>query len=157
VSCPLKSINVNWESNYTIMKENKTLLALIFLMLCFIINAQNNNAKSIQNPTIVNYWFEAPESSSGNTIVFKTSKHALGPNDNPAYAWSEFEIKADNTFDIKYWRFCPGGNYAYTGTWTSLKSGMIKMDFGMNKCKCELQIVSVTKNELTAIIKETTN
>ncbi len=139
------------------MKKNNIVLIWIFLMCGLVANAQNNSAKLVQNQSAVGHWYEAPESSSGNTIVFKTTKHVLGPNDDPAFAWSEFEIKANNTFDIKYWRWCPAGNYSYSGTWTNLNPGTIKMDFGTNKCKCELQIISVTPTELTATIKETTN
>jgi hypothetical protein len=139
------------------MKNFKTVILVVFCMTAFISKGQVNAPKTKQNQAVINHWYEAPESSSGNTIVFKNTKHVLGPNDDPAYAWSEFELKADNTFDIKYWRFCPSGNYAYNGTWTDLKNGSLKMDFGTNKCKCEMQIISVTKNELTVTIKETTN
>ena len=130
---------------------------LIFLALGFVANAQKSSSKTNQNISAAGHWFEAPESSSGNTIVFKTTKHILGPNDDPAFAWSEFEIKANSTFDIKYWRFCPNGNYAYDGTWTETQPGVFKLDFGTNKCKCEMQIISVTSTELTVTIKETTN
>ncbi len=139
------------------MKKKSAVLVLIFLVFGFMSNAQKNAAKTTQNLSAVGHWFEAPESSSGNTIVFKTTKHILGPNDDPSFAWSEFDLKSNNTFDITYWRWCPSGNYSYNGIWSDLNAGKIKMDFGTNKCKCEMQIISVTATELTVTINETTN
>src|ERR1044071_2372042 len=112
------------------MKKVNSVFLLIFCFACFTTKAQNNAAKALQNQALINHWYEAPESSKGDTIVFKTTKHVLGPNDSPAYAWSDFEIKADNTFEIKYWRWCPTGNYAYNGTWSFINSSLVKMDFG---------------------------
>ena len=60
------------------MKKKSAVLVLIFLVFGFIASAQKNSAKTTQNLSAVGHWYEAPESSSGNTLVFKTSKHVLG-------------------------------------------------------------------------------
>ncbi|MBK7668120.1 MAG: hypothetical protein IPJ32_12750 [Sphingobacteriaceae bacterium] len=131
------------------MKQNKIHFLLVFLVCGFLVNAQTSS--------IAKHWHEAPESSKGDTIVFKTTAHVLSANEDPAYHWSDFTVNANNTFDIAYWRWCPSGNYAYSGTWSSPTSGKMIFDFGVGKCKCEMQIISTTPTELKAIIKETTN
>jgi hypothetical protein len=131
------------------MKSKKVHFLFVFLLCGFLASAQTS--------AITQRWYEAPENSKGDTICFKTTPHILGPNDDPAYHWSDFTINTNNTFDIKYWRWCPSGNYAYMGTWNSPSTNKIVFDFGSGKCQCEMQIVSVTTTELKAIIKETTN
>lgn len=132
----------------------KKLLIIAFSILCFAGMAQNSNTKTVSKTKLTRAWFEAPEGTKGDTIMFKTSKHVLGPNDDPAFAWSEFELKKDNTFTINYWRWSPSGNYSYNGTWTEIPQNIYMMDFGPQKSKCELHIISVSDNELRAIIKE---
>lgn len=132
-----------------IMKTGKLHFLLAFLMCSFFATAQTN--------LLLQRWYEAPESSKGDTVFFKTTPHVLGPNEDPAYAWSDFTMNTNNTFDIKYWRWCPNGNYAYMGTWSSPLANRIIFDFGPGKCKCDMQIVSVNATELKAIIKETSN
>lgn len=139
------------------MKHNKLNFLLVFLAFSFLAKAQTNSSRVSQNQAIVNHWFEAPESSKGDTVVFKTTKHVLGPNDDPAYAWSEFVVKSNNTFSVEYWNFCRVGNLSNDGAWSMQSSGVILFDFGANKCKCEMQIISVLANELKAIVKEKTN
>jgi hypothetical protein len=131
------------------MKTKKLHFLLVFLMCGFLVNAQTSS--------ITQRWYEAPEGSKGDTIFFKTTPHVLDANDSPAYAWSDFTVNANNTFSIKYWRWCPSGNYAYAGTWTNPTTNTIIFDFGAGKCKCEMQIISVNATELKAIIKETSN
>lgn len=131
------------------MKKNKLHFLLVFLAFGFFANAQTS--------PVTKHWYEAPESTKGDTICFKTTPHVLGANEDPAYHWSDFTVNTNNTFDIKYWRWCPAGNYAYDGTWSSPETGKVIFDFGTGKCKCEMQIISVTATELKAIIKETTN
>jgi len=131
------------------MRQKKLILLFAFLVCGLFINAQTNS--------ITKHWYEAPESSKGDTISFKTTPHVLGPNDDPAYHWSDFTLNTNNSFDIIYWRFCPSGNYSYSGTWLTLPSGNVRLDFGTGKSKCEMQIVSTTATELKAIIKEITN
>lgn len=139
------------------MKENNTYFLLVLLLSGFFTFAQTSSSKISQNNPVTGHWFEAPESSNGDTIVFKNTKHVFSANEDPAYAWSDFTIKPNNSFDIAYWRWCPSGNYAYSGMWLSLPSGNIRFDFGNGKCKCEMQIISVNQTELKAIIKETSN
>jgi hypothetical protein len=131
------------------MKHNKLHFFLVFLVCGFIVSAQTSS--------ITKHWYEAPENAKGDTISFKTTPHVLGANDDPAYHWSDFTVNTNNTFDIAYWRWCPTGNYAYNGTWSNPTPGKIIFDFGAGKCKCEMQIISVTATELKAILKETTN
>lgn len=131
------------------MKQNRLHFLLAFLLCGFLLNAQTS--------LITKQWYEAPESSKGDTISFKTIPHVLGATEDPAYHWSDFTINTNNTFDIKYWRWCPSGNYAYSGTWNEATTGKIIFDFGTGKCKCEMQIISVTATELKVILKETTN
>lgn len=131
------------------MKTKKLPFLLAFLVGGFFASAQTN--------LITQRWYEAPENSKGDTIFFKTTPHVLGAGEDPAYAWSDFTINANNTFDIKYWRWCPSGNYAYMGTWSSPAVNKIVFDFGSGKCKCDIQIISINTTELKAIIKETTN
>lgn len=131
------------------MKKNNLHFLLFFLVFGFLAKAQTNS--------ITKRWYEAPESSKGDTICFKTTPHVLGANEDPAYHWSDFTVNTNNTFDIAYWRWCPTGNYTYNGTWSSPSVTKLIFDFGAGKCKCEMQIVSVTATELKAIIKETTN
>lgn len=139
------------------MKNNKLKFLLVFLAIGFLAKSQDNSLRANQNQPIVNHWYEAPESSKGDTIVFKTTKHILGPNDDPAYAWSEFIVKNNNTFNVEYWNFCRVGNLSNDGTWSPQASNTILFDFGANKCKCEMRIITVSANELKAIIKEKTN
>ena len=131
------------------MKKKKVYFLMAFLVCGLFANAQTNS--------IAKHWYEAPESSKGDTISFKTTPHVLGATDDPAYHWSDFTLNSTNSFDIAYWRFCPSGNYTYGGNWLSLANGNVKMDFGTGKCKCELQIISVGATELKVIIKETSN
>lgn len=131
------------------MKNNKLHILLAFLVLGFFTKAQTS--------AITKRWYEAPESTKGDTISFKTTAHVLGANEDPAYHWSDITLNTNNTFDILYWRWCPGGNYAYNGAWSAPTTGKLIFDFGAGKCKCEMQIISVTPTELRAIIKETTN
>jgi hypothetical protein len=131
------------------METKKLHFLLVFLMCGFLSFAQTS--------LITQRWYEAPENAKGDTITFKITPHVLGANDDPAYAWSDFTVNANNTFDVKYWRWCPSGNYAYAGTWNSPTTSKIIFDFGAGKCKCEMQIISVNATELKAIIKETTN
>lgn len=131
------------------MKQYKLHLLLVFLAFGFLVNAQTNS--------ITKRWYEAPESSKGDTICFKTTPHVLGANEDPAYHWSDFTLNANNSFDIQYWRWCPTGNYSYSGFWLTLPNTNVRLDFGAGKCKCEMQIISTTATELKAIIKETTN
>jgi hypothetical protein len=131
------------------MKQNKIHFLLVFLVCGFLVNAQTSS--------IAKHWYEAPESSNGDTISFKTTAHVLSANEDPAYAWSEFTLNSNNSFDIKYWRWCPSGNYSYSGFWLTLPNTNVRLDFGTGKCKCEMQIISTTATELKAIVKETTN
>lgn len=131
------------------MEKKKLHFLLAFLVSGFFVTAQTSS--------ITKRWYEAPENSKGDTICFKTTPHISGPNDDPAYHWSDFTLNANNSFDIKYWRFCPSGNYAYMGTWSGPASGKVILDFGAGKSKCEMQVISVNATELKAIIKETTN
>lgn len=144
-----EAIDVTCVRKTTTMKKKTLQFLLVFLMCGFLISAQTSS--------ITNRWYEAPESSKGDTIYFKTTPHVLGPNENPAYHWSDFTLNANNSFDIKYWRWCPAGNYSYSGFWLTLPNGNVRLDFGTGKCKCEMQIISVSSTELKAIIKETTN
>lgn len=130
----------------------------VLIIALTVLNAsafsQNSSAKTVSNSKITKAWYEAPEGSRGDTVMFKTTKHVLGPNDDPAFAWSEFEMKKDNTFTINYWRWCPSGNYAYNGAWSELSLNLYLMDFGPQKSKCEMRVISISDNELKAIIKE---
>jgi hypothetical protein len=147
INCLPAPISVTCGWKITIMKNNKLCFLLVFIAFGFLINAQTN--------FIAQHWYEAPESSKGDTIHFKTIPRVLGANDDPAYHWSDFTVNTNNTFDIAYWRWCPAGNYSYNGTWNNLTEGKIIFDFGEGKCKCEMQIISITATELKAIIKET--
>ena len=131
------------------MEKKKLHFLLAFLVCGFIVSTQTS--------PIPKQWYEAPENSNGDTISFKTTPHVLAANEDPSYHWSDFTLNANNSFDIKYWRWCPTGNYSYSGFWLTLPSGNVRMDFGTGKCKCEMQIISTTATELKAIIKETTN
>jgi hypothetical protein len=136
------------------MRNSITIILITFGLAAY---SQNSNTKTVSTNKLFNSWYESPAGTHGDTILFKTIKHILGPNDDPAYAWSEFEMKSDNTFSINYWRWCPSGNYAYNGTWSETSKGNYLLDFGVQKCKCEVKLISVTSNELRAIIKEKTN
>lgn len=148
-NCPPDSLGVNCGRKTTIMKKKKLQFLLVFLVCGIFAGAQTNS--------IAKRWYEAPESSKGDTISFKTTPHVLSASDDPAYHWSDFTLNANNSFDIKYWRWCPAGNYSYSGFWLTLPSTNVRLDFGTGKCKCEMQIISITATELKAIIKETTN
>ena len=148
-NCPSEAIGVTCGWKTTIMEKKKLHFLLAFLVCGFFVSAQTSS--------IAKRWYEAPESSKGDTISFKTTPHVLGPNDDPAYHWSDFTLNTNNSFDIAYWRFCPSGNYSYNGAWLTLPNGNVRLDFGAGKSKCEIQIISTTATELKAIIKETTN
>lgn len=136
------------------MKKLITITLFLFATSTF---SQSSKTTAVSKSSILKMWYENPSLSKGDTTVFQSTKYVLGPNDDPAFAWSELELKANNAFDIKYWRWCPSGNYAYSGFWLTLPSSNVKLDFGKDKCKCEMQIISVSNTQLMVIIKETTN
>jgi len=145
--------------NYKINKMKKgTLIFAALISLTFMGKAQTGNKITAnQKSLLVNKWFESPRESSGDTITFKTTKHVHQPGvDNPAFEFGEITFLDAPEFTVNYWRWCTKTQNAYTGKWTAPNS-VVKLDFGKQKCKCELTILDIQKDKLKVVIKETSN
>ena len=136
------------------MKTRTLMIALLMAGISFAKAQTANKLTSAQKEFLINQWYESPRESSGDTITYKTTKHIHQPGvDNPAVAYSEITFQDGNQFTDNYWRWCKVQS-AYFGKWTMVGS-VIKIDFGKQKCKCELTILDIQKDKLKVVIKET--
>lgn len=126
--------------------------------MSFSIKAQNKTLiNSQQTANLINSWYESPKESFGDTIMFRPTKYVkITGVDSQAFEFAKLVFNNNTEFRAEYWRWCKEGNYEYTGAW-GIKSGNVVLNFGVNKCKVEMQLLSATKNELKVIIKEVTN
>jgi hypothetical protein len=130
------------------------MMALLMVTISFAKAQTANKISSAQKALLINQWFESPRESSGDTLTYKLVKHIHQPGvDNPAMSYSEITFQDGNQFTDNYWRWCKSES-AYFGKWTMVGS-VIKMDFGRQKCKCELTILDIQRDKLKVIIKET--
>lgn len=128
----------------------KKLLIGLFLTLCFFSKAQNAKQTNIQVAT----WFESPKESNSDTIVFRLTKHVLVAGDDPAFAFSQITFVNASDFNIGYWRWCSNSQGANSGKYNYSKSATILLDFGPQKCKCNLTVLEYKNDKLKVFIKE---
>lgn len=135
------------------MKKGTILIALLIAVTSFSKAQTGNKITTAQKALLVNKWFESPRESSGDTITFSTKKHIHQPGvDNPAVSFSEITFAEAPEFSVNYWRWCKSPS-AYFGKWNA-NGTIVKLDFGKQKCKCELTILDVQKDKLKVVIKE---
>lgn len=139
------------------MKKTALIFSLLIVGASFAKAQTGNKISATQKSLLINKWFESPKESNGDTITFKTSKHIHQPGvDNPAVSFAELTFSDAPDFNVNYWRWCTKTQFAYTGKW-SAPASVVKLDFGKQKCKCELTILDIQKDKLKVVIKETSN
>jgi hypothetical protein len=137
--------------------SKKVTLPVTFILIIlanFYSRAGKTISLSVPIPNLINTWYEEPELSSGDTVVFTLTKHVLQPWDNPAYEFAQLKFFDAGNFTVAYWRWCATYNWTYNATYTTPFANVAHLDFGPAKCKNKLQIVSVSPTLLKVIITE---
>lgn len=138
------------------MKKYTLILAAFFMAVIFAKAQTASKLTSLQKGYLQKTWYENPKESKGDTIVFHVAKYIYQSGDDPAFAWSELSFSNATDFNVAYWRWCVAP-FAYTGKWSAGSNTSLKLDFGHQKCKCDLNIIDIQSNTLKVVIKESSN
>jgi hypothetical protein len=132
----------------------KSIFFLFILFSSVFIIAQTANPVAERKELIHASWFEAPRESSGDTITFRLSRHIHVPGkDDPSFSFASISFDPSKDFTVEAWRWCSKNPATYGGKWM-FQSEVVKLDFVKQKCKCQLNILSIEKDKLRVIIKE---
>jgi hypothetical protein len=114
------------------------------------------NLSSEQKDLLQRAWHESPRENSGDTIAFRQMKHIHTPGkDDPSFIFARIEFQALPDVNVEGWRWCSKNTLVYSGKWTLVSGPLVKLDFGAKqKCRCQLQLVELTKDRLRMVIKE---
>lgn len=124
-----------------------------------LIKAQSTKAKAMQHDLLMNTWFESPHESHGDTMTYRLTRHLHTPGvDDPKALFSIIVFSAPPDFTVENWRWCPKSKFLYGGKWNIINANMIKLDFGtVQKCKCQLSIITLEKELLKVVVKTVSN
>ncbi len=136
------------------MKKILYTLLLIVTGTGFSLMAQNK-LSAAQKDLLLNTWYESPHESSGDTIMYKLTKHIHTPGkDDPSMSYSVLTLKTAPDFSAEFWRWCPKNPLVFDGKWSLFQGNIIKLDFGAKiKCKFQLTVITVEKDRLKVIVK----
>ena len=139
------------------MKKEVCFVFILFLV-CNLIKAQATKANALQHELLVTSWFEAPRESHGDTIAYRLTQHIHVPEvDDPNALFSVVNFNTAPNFSVENWRWCPKSKFLYDGKWNIVSGNIIKLDFGAQKCKCQMTIITLQKEFLKVVIKTTFN
>ena len=136
-------------------KRIKFFILTSVLGLSFYIKGQTKNNIQLPNSDLIKTWYESPHENSGDTTVFRSTKYVkITGVDSHAFEFCILSFNNPIEFSVQYWNWCPAVNYENNGIWSQPVSGKLILDFGINKCKCEIKLISLSADKLKAVIKE---